>query len=163
MRHPERNTMTTTDHRPMRDLMDARWARRGEYGLSQEAASVFWYLHGHGVWEPGHPWLGYADFRMTMNSFIQSATSLDEDSVRRGLGELEEKGFIRRTPWFWKNGMQSNDSIEFTVPHDWCPDCHERGDRNHVCDPGPCLCGLGREQEMNDMLLGIKERAIPLR
>jgi hypothetical protein len=110
-------------------LEGAWWAREGEYGLSQEAASVFWYLHDHGIWEAsptGAGFLnapGYADFRMTCDSFIQSATSLDEESVRRGLDELEEKQFIRRTPWFYKNGMQANDPIQFTMPDDWCLDC----------------------------------------
>jgi hypothetical protein len=32
-------------------LMGASWADSGEYGLSPAAASVFWYLHAHGVWE----------------------------------------------------------------------------------------------------------------
>jgi hypothetical protein len=124
--------------RPARDAPSM--IRDGGYDLTPEAAAIYWYLHSQGIWEPGHPWFGHADIRMTSDQSIQMTVSLSQDSVRRGLAELEEKQFIRRKQRIYRNGMQGNDDIEFTVPEDWCPDCHERKHGEHECRPDgrPC-------------------------
>lgn len=103
----------------------------GEYDLSAKAKSILWFLLYHGIWEPGHQWFGFADIKMTSNSVIQVATGWSEDSVRRGLRELEDREFIRRGPRYHPGGIRANDSIQLTYPDDWCGQCHKRG--NHVC------------------------------
>ncbi len=140
------------------DLREAGWVRGGKYDLSQEAASVFWFLHAHGIWERGHLWFGCVDIRMTSDEIIQVSTILSEGSVRRGLAELEEKQFIIRLRRFNRWDEPLNDSIQFTMPADWCRSCATRKRGEHACpDPGPCLCGLGREEEMNDVLLSMAD------
>lgn len=105
---------------------------RGEYELSPKAVSVYWFLLFHGIWEPGHQWFGYVDIKMTSNYILQRGTSLSEQSVRRALKELEEKEFIsRKERHSAENRTRINDSIELTIPDDWCSKCQKRG--KHVC------------------------------
>lgn len=104
---------------------------RGDYEFSPKAASVYWFLLFHGMWEPGHQWFGHVDIKMTSNFVLQLGTRLSEQSVRRALKELEDKDFIRRKARYSETGNRINDSIELTIPDDWCMKCQKRGE--HLC------------------------------
>jgi len=111
----------------------------GEYDLSPTAAALLWFMLYSTFYYPGHSLYLHVNPAVASRSALSKATRRSEASVKRGLAELEELGFIVRTQQFGANGYQRTNAIKMSAPNDFCWAHRRRGHRRDARCREDCM------------------------
>jgi len=99
----------------------------GGYPLSPTAAGLLWFMLFNTIYDPGSKYFCHVNPVLSTNAALSTGTRRGEKSVRRGMAELEELGFIERTAQFGYSGFQRENLIKMTTPDDFCWAYRRRG------------------------------------
>lgn len=111
--------------------------RDGGYRMSPTAHGLLWFFMSHIIRDRGSQWFGHVNIYMTPSRILEIAVGRSANTVRMALTELEDTGFIVRTPRVRGDGSDSNPDIEMTVPLDFCFACRTRGHEDGSCSTAP--------------------------